>query len=104
MEKDHLPRVSLYSKYLNIASIRFNLSLYECRDKFGLYTNSQWLKLFDDHIKTLWEQLGDIPINDNDEIDEKFLDFPKGTDRFEIWHWFEETFNVSVAKDLMGLP
>lgn len=44
----------------------------------------------------LWQDFGDIPINDNDEIEESFLDFPKGTNRFEIWHWFEETFQISV--------
>lgn len=29
--------------------------------------------------------------------------FPTGTNREEIWHWFEEQFNISVAKDLMGV-
>ena len=53
--------------------------------------------------KELWEELGDIPVNDQEEIDESFLDFEIGTDMYEIWHWFEETFNVSVAKDLMNL-
>lgn len=53
--------------------------------------------------KELWEELGDIPVNDQEEIDEPFLDFEIGTDIYEIWHWFEETFNVSVAKDLMNL-
>ena len=43
---EHLPTVSLYAKYLQIASIRFNLSLDECRNKFGLFTNAEWLKLF----------------------------------------------------------
>lgn len=52
--------------------------------------------------KELWEQFGDIPINDNDEIEEPFLDFPVGTNRFEIWEWFEEKFNISIAVDLMG--
>ena len=51
--------------------------------------------------KELWEQFGDIPIDDNDCIVEPFKQFPIGTDRFEIWHWFEREFNVSVAKDLM---
>ena len=27
--------------------------------------------------------------------------FPAGTDREEIWHWFEETFQISVAEALM---
>ena len=57
--------------------------------------------LTDDVYRKLWEILGDIPVNDN-EIEEPFLHFEVGTDRFEIWYWFEETFNLSVAKDLMG--
>lgn len=40
----HLPSIELYKKYLNIASIRFNMTLDECRDKFGLYTIEQWDK------------------------------------------------------------
>jgi hypothetical protein len=52
--------------------------------------------------KRLWEQFSDIPINDADEIQTPFLQFLLGTDRFLIWHWFEDTYNVSVAKDLMG--
>lgn len=53
--------------------------------------------------KELWAKLGDIPVNAYEEIDEPFLDFKKGEDIYEIWHWFEETFKCSVAKDLMGL-
>ena len=53
--------------------------------------------------KAKWELLGDVPVNNKEEIDEKFLDFEKGTCIYEIWTWFEETFNVSVAKDLMNL-
>ena len=51
----------------------------------------------------LWLQLGDVPINDDDEIELPFLHFPAGTNRFGIWLWFEETFNRSVARDLQGL-
>jgi len=50
-----------------------------------------------------WEELGDIPVDEDDCIEEDFLLFEKGTDKFEIWYWFEEAFHVSVAKDLMGL-
>lgn len=41
-----LPTIDLYRKYLNIASIRFNMTLDECRDKYGLFTEQQWLNLF----------------------------------------------------------
>lgn len=43
---NYLPNTAEYTKYLNIASIRFDMTLDECRDKFGLYTNKQWFELF----------------------------------------------------------
>lgn len=53
------------------------------------------------NVKELWGKFGDIPMNPETEcIEEPFMHFPIGTHREEIWYWFEETFNVSVA-DLM---
>lgn len=46
----------------------------------------------------LWEQLGDTPINDEEEIEVEFLQFEKGTHREEIWHWFESEFNFSIGE------
>ena len=45
----------------------------------------------------LWELFGNIPITDDDKIDQPFLCFHIGEDRFIIWYWFEETFNVSIS-------
>lgn len=54
--------------------------------------------------KELWVQFGEIPMNPETEcIEEEWHGFSAGTFREDIWHWFEETFNVSVAEDLMGL-
>lgn len=53
-----------------------------------------------DKAKKLWEKLGDVPVNEDDEIDEVFEHFEVGTDKLDIWHWFEENFNVRVI-DLM---
>jgi hypothetical protein len=50
----------------------------------------------------LWTILGDTPVNEAEEIEIDFLNFPKGTHRETIWHWFEETFNV-VINDKMEL-
>lgn len=44
----------------------------------------------------LWREFSDTPTNNNDEIDQDFLHFKKGTSRFDIWHWFEESFDVNV--------
>jgi hypothetical protein len=46
----------------------------------------------------LWKQLGDVPVDDNGYTQQKFLDFAPGTDREEIWHWFEETFDCSITE------
>lgn len=55
-------------------------------------------------IKELWVEFGEIPMNPETEcIEEEWHGFPAGTFREDIWHWFEEKFNVSVAEDLMGL-
>ena len=43
---EQLPNITLYRKYLNIASLKFSLSIDECRNKYGLFTNNQWLNLF----------------------------------------------------------
>lgn len=53
--------------------------------------------------KELWRRFGDIPINpDTEEIDQDWNGFLKGTFREDIWHWFEDTFNVRVV-DLMNV-
>ena len=43
MEK--LPTVNQYREYLEIARFKFNLSIDECRNRFGLYTIAQWEQL-----------------------------------------------------------
>ena len=49
---------------------------------------------FDDwELERLWKIFGDIPVDDNDEIQEEFLGFGEGTDRIEIWSWFNERYS-----------
>lgn len=54
-----------------------------------------------EELQKLWGELGDIPVNNNDEIEEDFLDFPAGTDKLEVWDWFDEQCPNGLAKDLM---
>lgn len=49
-------------------------------------------------IEILWEQLGDIPIDDTECIDEDFHIWKKGTDRLEIWHRFDEVYKERVYR------
>ena len=51
----------------------------------------------------LWGEFGDVPMNPETEcIDSDWRGFPTGTHREDIWHWFEETFGVSVHKLMYG--
>lgn len=52
-------------------------------------------------LQELWDKLGDIPVNNDDEIEEDFLNFPAGTSKFDVWHWFDERCPNGVAEDLM---
>lgn len=54
-------------------------------------------------VKDLWNELNEVPTNDNEEIDRNWRDFPKGTSIYNIWHWFEKEYSLSVANDLMGI-
>ena len=39
---------------------------------------------------------------DEDAILEEFLGFSEGTDRIEIWHWFDENYPEGVAALMNG--
>lgn len=74
--------------------------------KLGLRDPDTWqpIEQVEDNLqqaKSVWAGLGNIPINEDDEIDEPFLHFEKGTDLQDIWHYIEETYDCSVACDLM---
>lgn len=57
-----------------------------------------------EELNELWELLGDISTNDNDEIEEKFLQFSIGTHREDIWHWFEDMNpKFSVGNKMNGI-
>jgi hypothetical protein len=65
--------------------------------------NQLWPDTSDKALATmLWESLTDWPFwNQKEQITEHWLLFPPSTHREDIWHWFEEEFDVSVAEDLM---
>lgn len=48
-----------------------------------------------------WQTLGDIPCDENDCIEQEFLHFEVGTNKFTIWQWFESEYDCSVLDNLM---
>lgn len=63
-------------------------------------------------VEEYWARLGDVPVDDEGRLEEPYevtgplvhRTFPPGTDREDIWHWFEEVFDVSVAELMYGRP
>ena len=50
-------------------------------------------------LRKLWEQFGDVPVNDDDQIEESFLHFPIGSDKMDIWSWFDEQLPNGIVQN-----
>lgn len=58
-------------------------------DKNSRYSNRQ--------IEILWDHFADVPINpETERLDEDFFRWKQGTDREEIWHWFDQHHSQGV--------
>lgn len=44
----------------------------------------------------VWKMLGDVPVNDDGNIQVDFFEWPIGTHREEIWHDIEEKYDVLI--------
>lgn len=53
-------------------------------------------------VDALWAELGDVIVDKDDNIELGWKHFPAGTNKLTIWHWIEETYDVSIAEDLMN--
>ena len=54
-----------------------------------------------DEIRRLWKEFSEVPVDNDDKIGRDFLDFKKGTDRFEVWHWFDDQCPNGLKQDLV---
>lgn len=55
----------------------------------------------DHDLEKLWLELGDVPFDEDEDgrliLSVNWFGFKKGTDREEIWHWFDERHSKGVA-------
>ena len=55
-------------------------------------------KEYDNTLDKIWEQLGDIIINENGTIIEQdFYIWKKGTEKEKIWHWFDDRLKEGIG-------
>lgn len=69
-------------------------------------SNMDTLQKRDAELERLWAEFEDVPMNpETEEIEAPFLCFPAGTNREEVWEWFDERHSRGVAKlMLVGEP
>ncbi len=60
------------------------------------------ISMNDSVLEFLWQRLGDITVDDDGCILADFMDYKVGTDREEIWHWFDEHYSKGVAYLMYG--
>ena len=53
-------------------------------------------------LKELWNEFSEVPVFNNDEIEEDFLSFPVGTSKLDVWHWFDERCPRNLHDDLLN--
>lgn len=58
--------------------------------------------LDDEKLEYLWEEFGDVLIDDDECILDDFLGFECGTHREEVWHWFDKHHSKGVAALMFG--
>lgn len=55
------------------------------------------LKERDFLLEKKWEEFADVPMNpETERIEQAFLHFPAGTDRADIWSWFDQRHSKGV--------
>lgn len=45
-----------------------------------------------------WAKFGEVPVNDDDTTDADFEHFPKGTEKLDVWHWFETKYDIRLGE------
>ena len=89
---------------LKKAWVNPNTGEISCND--SIEVTDCWCGICEEHVELctlseLWEMFGDIPVNNDDEIEEDFLNFPAGTLKIDVWHWFDERCPNNLHDDLM---
>lgn len=73
------------------------------RDRYDPHFEMETIAERDARLKDLWAALGDVPMDpETEKTEEDFWMFPAGTDKEDIWHWFDERYSKGVSVLLYG--
>lgn len=68
---------------------------------FSKKIENQLFEVNDKNLCNLWESFSNTPIDDEDNIDDDFFIWSKGTDKMYIWQWFDKNHSMGLAEGLM---
>lgn len=72
----------------------------------ALYIKDLEQKDIDLFLETMWRELEDVPVDENESgeliLAEDWYQFKAGTERDEIWHWFDKLYSYGVYSLLYG--
>lgn len=83
--------LQLFDKWEN-CNTPFNVTLENVVEKVR-----KEISLGDRVLEFLWERLGAVPVDDDGCLAACFMGYEEGTDREEIWHWFDVHHSEGVA-------
>lgn len=58
---------------------------------------SLYQKYDDELLESMWDEFEDVPIDENECLDVDWKGWRKGTNREEVWHWFDENHSKGVG-------
>lgn len=56
----------------------------------------------DKELEAIWLEFENVPVNEDDEIEHDFHVFQKGTDKYDIWAWFDYNHSKGINYLLNG--
>lgn len=85
-----------FAKYIQYCFVKTIEDGYVCE-----FDGVEYLVLDDETIEDLWKELGDVPFDEEENgeliLAEDWFIFDKGTEREDIWHWFDDHHSQGVG-------
>jgi hypothetical protein len=97
---EYYETMDMTRKRMSDTDYHYSIATADNTFRFFNKTYSCELPLKDFDWRILWEKLGDVPVNDNDELEEAFEHFEVGADRMEVWSWFEWFFEIKLGEEI----
>lgn len=61
------------------------------------FYDNEYTECYQLYLDYLWNDFSYIGIDDKDNITEDFYIWKAGTNRFDIWHWFDDRINGGIG-------